>query len=198
MRRESQSFSDAARIVFHDLRTTLAAGTEKDLELAELLGELELKFVEPFECLNEFLYESLGVRGEALENQRRLFGSVGGLRGDNDAKEYSLLAGNKKSDSWRYSPSDSLLLAMLNFAFSSEDGSRKREQMPLSELILVLRKRLGIFIDEAPEQLLSNETRLAALANREAFTRKLQVLGCFEGLSDDTDYQRVTRPRWGG
>ena len=198
MRRESQSFSDAARIVFHDLRTTLAAGTEKDLELADLLGELELKFVEPFECLNEFLYESLGVRGEALENQRRLFGSVGGLRGDNDAKEYSLLAGNKKSDSWRYSPSDSLLLAMLNFAFSSEDGSRKREQMPLSELILVLRKRLGIFIDEAPEQLLSNETRLAALANREAFTRKLQVLGCFEGLSDDTDYQRVTRPRWGG
>jgi hypothetical protein len=197
-RRESRSFNDAARIVFRDLKTKLAAGTEKDLELAELLEELEFRFEDPFECLNEFLYESLGVRGEALENQRRLFGSVGGLRGDNDAKEYSLLAGTKKSDSWRYSPSDSLLLAMLNFAFSSEDGSRKREQMSLNELITVFRKRLGIFIDRAPQQLLSNETRAAALANREAFTRKLQVLGCFEGLSDDTDYQRVTVPRWGG
>jgi hypothetical protein len=109
-----------------------------------------------------------------------------------------MLAGNKKSDSWRYSPSDSLLLGMLNFVFSSDDGLRKREQMPLSELIALFGERLGICIDSVPQLQLGNETRVAALANREAFTRKLQVLGCFEGLSDDTDYQRVTAPRWGG
>lgn len=198
LRIESQSFGDAARIVLLNLRNQLAGGSEKELELSDLLGEMELKFENQFECLNEFLVESLGGRGEALEMQRRIFASVGGLRGDNEPKEYSLLAGNKRSDSWRYSPSDSLLLAMLNFVFSSDDGLRKRDQMPLNELISVLRERLGVLIDSVPQQLLSNETRAAALTNREAFTRKLQVLGCFEGLSDDTDYQRVTAPRWGG
>jgi hypothetical protein len=201
LRRATQSFRDAVRIVFLSLHNQLDGAGEPDdekIELAELLNELELKIDDPFECLNEFLFESLGVRGQALEMQRRLFGYAGGLRGDNDAKEYSFLAGNKKSDSWRYSPSDSLLLSMLNFVFSSDDGLRKREQMPLSELISLFGERLGVYVDTVPQLQLGNETLAAAHANREAFTRKLQVLGCFEGLSDDTDYQRVTAPRWGG
>lgn len=199
--RGTQAFRDAVRIVFVNLRSQLVDAGEPDeegIELSELLDELELRITDPFECLNEFLFESLGNRGQALEMQRRLFGWAGGLRGDKEPTEYSMLAGNKKSDSWRYSPSDSLLLAMLNFVFSSDDGLRKREQMALSELIALFRERLGICIDTVPQLQMGNETRAAALANREAFTRKLQVLGCFEGLSDDTDYQRVTAPRWGG
>ena len=201
LRRETQSFRDAVRIVSVNLRNQLVGCAEPDeesIELSELLDELEQKIADPFECLNEFLFESLGNRGQALEMQRRLFGWAGGLRGDKEPTEFSMLAGNKKSDSWRYSPSDSLLQGMLNFVFSSDDGLRKREQMPLSELIALFGERLGICIDSVPQLQLGNETRAAALANREAFTRKLQVLGCFEGLSDDTDNQRVTAPRWGG
>ena len=52
-RRETQSFRDAVRIVFVNLRNQLVGAAEPDderFELLDLLDELERKFDDPFEC----------------------------------------------------------------------------------------------------------------------------------------------------
>ena len=66
--------------------------------------------------------------------------------------------------------------------------------MPIAKLLEILRDRFGILIDQPPASLNSADNRAAAAANLEAFKRRLRLLGCFDGLSDDFSAQYVRNP----
>ena len=66
--------------------------------------------------------------------------------------------------------------------------------MPLRDVLDALAHRFGILIDRPPAFLDGAEAREAATANREAFTQRLQLLGCFDSLSDDFSVQIVRHP----
>jgi hypothetical protein len=68
-------------------------------------------------------------------------------------------------------------------------------EMRFSELLHVLQQRYGIIVDRPPKEFSDADSIQAAERNRSYFARKLQLLGCFDGLSDDSQYQMVRRPR---
>jgi hypothetical protein len=126
----------------------------------------------------------------AVKNAVMWFWSVGGLE-----KPYGILRGSVRSRrSWRYAPTDELLTALLLAVFVEPDGVTTRPTMPLREVLDALRHRFGILIDRPPEFLDGAEARAAASANLDAFTLRLQLLGCFDSLSDDFSVQVVRHP----
>jgi hypothetical protein len=126
----------------------------------------------------------------ATKNTVNWFWSVGGLQ-----KPYGILAGSLRNRrSWRYAPSDELLTALLLAGFVLPDGATFRPTMPLREVLDALRNRFGILVDRPPAFLDGAEARAAAAANLEAFKRRLQLLGCFDSLSDDFSVQVVRHP----
>jgi hypothetical protein len=159
--------------------------TGPDLEFLRLLQsddrpELE-KLLDVMEHVNE---------GPAVRNAVRWYWSVGGLE-----KPYGLLRGDVRNRrSWRYAPGDELLTALLLAVFVEPGGVGHRPAMPLREVLDALAHRFGILIDRPPAFLDGAEAREAATANREAFTQRLQLLGCFDSLSDDFSVQIVRHP----
>lgn len=128
--------------------------------------------------------------GPAVRNAVKWYGSVGGLE-----KPYGLLRGDVRNRrSWRYAPGDELLTALLLAVFVEPGGRTHRPAMPLREVLDALAHRFGILIDRPPAYLDGAEAREAATTNREAFTQRLQLLGCFDSLSDDFSVQIVRHP----
>jgi hypothetical protein len=126
----------------------------------------------------------------ATKNSVNWFWSVGGIN-----KPYGILDGVQRSRrSWRYAPSDDLLTALLLAIFVRPDGVSHRPTMPLREVLEELRRRFGILIDRPPAFLDGAEARAAAAVNLDAFKRRLQLLGCFDSLSDDFSVQVVRHP----
>ena len=127
---------------------------------------------------------------KAVKNAVQWYWSVGGLE-----KPYGLLRGTVRNRrSWRYAPGDELLTALLLAVFVEPGGTTSRATMPLREVLDALAHRFGILIDRPPAFLDGAEAREAATANREAFTKRLQLLGCFDSLSDDFSVQIVRHP----
>lgn len=127
---------------------------------------------------------------KAVRNAVHWYWSVGGLE-----KPYGLLRGSVRSRrSWRYAPGDELLTALLLAVFVDADGVSSRPSMPLRDILDALRRRFGILVDRPPAYLDGAEARAAATANLEAFTLRLQLLGCFDNLSDDFSVQIVRHP----
>jgi len=126
----------------------------------------------------------------ATKNAVNWYWSVGGLQ-----KPYGILDGSLRSRrSWRYAPSDELITALLLAVFVRPDGATYRPKMPIRDVLDALRNRFGILIDRPPAFLDGAEARAAAAANLEAFKRRLQLLGCFDSLSDDFSVQVVRHP----
>jgi hypothetical protein len=187
-RRGSNDVSKAVKFRLSKLRTLLEEGPEHK-DGVKLLEAMQNAGATDDEQLTQLLVEGLRKRG--LENQVKWFWSTGGI-----SKPYGLLRGTLKARrTWRYEPSDPLLLAMLLVCFVDDNGTRTRSEMPVAELIERLRARFGVLIDRPPGGLNGPNTRAAASANRAAFLRQLQLLGCFDGLSDDFAAQIVRRPR---
>lgn len=131
-----------------------------------------------------------GLRKRGLENQVKWFHSAGGIK-----KAYGVLKGDLRSrGSWRYSLSDEGLVALLCIVFV-DGGKRTTARLPIREVLDRLERRFGILIDSPPADLDSADARAGAAANLSAFTQRMKLLGCFEGLSDDFNAQFVTRPR---
>ncbi|MCD2197895.1 hypothetical protein LQ327_31450 [Actinomycetospora endophytica] len=127
---------------------------------------------------------------KALKNSVGWLSSVGGLR-----KPYGLLHGlSANRRTWRYAPSDEQLTALLLALFVGPGGQSHRTSMPLQSVLDRLHDRYGILIDRPPRFLDGAEARAAATANLEAFKRRLQLLGCFDSLSDDFSVQVVRHP----
>jgi hypothetical protein len=153
----------------------------RDVRLSEGLSGTE-KFI-------QVLVEGLRKRG--LENQVKWFWSTGGI-----TKSYGLLSGTLKyRPSWRYAPSDEALTTLLCLCFVESDGARTLTSLPIQEVLRRLRDRFGILIDRPPADFDSADARAGAAENLSAFTQRLKLLGCFQGLSDDFSAQFVTRPR---
>jgi hypothetical protein len=153
------------------------------------IEEIEASDLTAADQLTEILVEGLRKRG--LENQVKWYWSTGGI-----TKPYGVLAGSQRSRaSWRYSPTDECLTTLLCMCFVEADGQRTSSRLPIRTVLDRLRLRFGILIDKPPKELDSADARSGAAANLIAFTRQLQLLGCFQGLSDDFSAQFVTRPR---
>lgn len=126
---------------------------------------------------------------KATRNTVAWFSSVGGLR-----KPYGILTGaTQNRRSWRYAPSDELLHILLLTVFVRNENAY-RPTMPMRQLLDELHNRFGILIDQPPAFLDGAEARAAAAANLAAFKRRLQLLGCFDSLSDDFSEQIVRHP----
>lgn len=141
------------------------------------------------ENLTAILVEGLRKRG--LENQVKWFHSTGGI-----TKPYGVLAGTLRARStWRYAPSDELLTTLLCLCFIDENGERSSRRLPIRDVLDRLERRFGLLIDRPPTEFDSADARAGVAANLQAFTRRLKLLGCFQGLSDDFTAQFVTQPR---
>jgi hypothetical protein len=88
-------------------------------------------------------------------------------------------------------------MSMLVACFIDGDGDYQFvvPELSLVDLIRRMEDRFGILIDRPPTEFTNADNQRIANQNKQAFVRKLQLLGCFEGLSDDPEYQLVTRPR---
>lgn len=160
-----------------------------DEDTKNFIAEIQESELPAWEKLSSVLVEGLRKRG--LENQVKWFWSTGGI-----TKPYGVLAGTLSSrTTWRYAPSDEALTALLMMCFIESDGNRTSKRLPIREVIRRLRERFGLLIDEPPVDFDSADARAACSQNLNAFTDRLQLLGCFEGLSDDFSAQFVTRPR---
>ncbi|MDL4777723.1 methylation-associated defense system protein MAD7 [Actinomadura xylanilytica] len=160
-------------------------GTDEDLEFIASVMDSDEPSIEQ---LTTLLVE--GLSGTALKNQVRWFSSTGGIM-----KPHGLITGSMNSRrSWRYAPSDDLMYALLLVCFTAAQGSRLRSRMPIAQLLKTLHDRFGILIDRPPAAFDSVDNRAAAAANLEAFKRRLRLLGCFDGLSDDFSAQYVRNP----
>jgi hypothetical protein len=132
-----------------------------------------------------------GLRAGGLTKQVMWFHSTGGIN-----KSYGLLSGSQKHrGSWRYSLSDELLTALLALCFVEPAGTRTRARLPIDEVLHRLERRFGLLIARPPAMFDGPDGRAGAADNLNAFVRKLQLLGCFQSLSDDFSAQFVNRPR---
>ncbi|MCL3862944.1 DUF3227 domain-containing protein [Actinotalea sp. K2] len=166
-------------------------------DMVERSDEDGLAFIEELSASDLDLGDQLkavlieGLRKRGLENQVKWFWSTGGV-----TKAYGLITGVLTSrTSWRYAPSDELLTTLLCMCFVEADGSRTTSRLTIRELLDRLDGRFGLLIDRPPAEFDTADARSGSSENLAAFTRHLQLLGCFEGLSDDFDAQFVTRPR---
>ena len=160
------------------------------VEGIEFINDLRRSGVDGADLITQVLVEALAPK-RGLENQVKWFWSTGGIN-----KSYGILRGRQAvRSSWRYCPSDDLLVSMLLVAFVDPSGGRTSKELPVETVLRRLRQRFGVCIAEPPKDLVSAAARAGASANRDAFIRRLQLLGCFEGLSDDFSAQFVSRPR---
>lgn len=167
-----------------------------DAEDSDAATETEVDFLRQVQGRDEpeidKLLEIIQLVNEtkALKNSVAWLSSVGGL-----TKPYGLLDGvSTNRRTWRYAPSDEQLTALLMALFLTPDGNSYRRTMPLQDVLTGLRDRYGLLIDRPPAFLDGAEARAAATANVEAFKRRLQLLGCFDSLSDDFSVQTVRHP----
>lgn len=162
---------------------------EDDEQGRAFISEIRGSGLAPAQQITSILVEGLRKRG--LENQVKWFWSTGGI-----TKPYGVLSGTLKARStWRYAPKDECLTALLSMCFVEADGTRTARRLPITEVLARLEKRFGILIDRPPSDMDSADARSGASENLTAFTRQLQLLGCFQGLSDDFNAQFVNRPR---
>ena len=66
--------------------------------------------------------------------------------------------------------------------------------MPLRDVLDALRHRFGILVDRPPAFLDGAEARAAASREPRGVHARLQLLGCFDSLSDDFSVQVVRHP----
>lgn len=165
--------------------TEKAGDSEENLELIAAIRKAKMPAVDRLTAL---LVEGIGEIG--LKNQVKWFWNTGGIQ-----KPYGLLTGSLNSRrSWRYAPSDDLLNALLLTSFTRRNDPRPKTQMTIRDLLQEMEGRFGILIDRPPTDFDSADNRAAAAVNLEAFKRRLQLLGCFDGLSDDFSAQHVRNP----
>lgn len=172
---------------------SLLGESPETLEVRNLISNLDNAGISGTEQLTAVLLDGLRKRG--LENQVKWMWSTGGLVNKGPDKPYSLLKGSlRHKSSWRYAPSEELLVVLLSMCFIEESG-KLAGRLPLLEVLARLKKQFGILISEPPSSLDSADARSGASDNLRAFTSQLQLMGCFVGLSDDFSAQFVYPPR---
>ena len=188
----SPAHADHTQVVAHlEYMLSLIARENADTDdedTAAFLKAMAIDTRPAAQRLADVLVEALRKRG--YENAVKWFWSTGGIRTD-----IGLLSGPPNvRRAWTYAPSDLLLASLLSVIFTRPGGGAPQAQMGIAEVLDQLNIRFGLCIDQPPAQLDTAENRAAASANLEAFKYRLQLLGAFDGLSDDFSAQRVRNP----
>ena len=196
-------FSLAGNFLYQQFKSSVsatnAAAENLDKELnqvwSEKLDEIDLSLGGGVEKFLKILKLAKSPGSEAQDKQMAWFRTSGGLSSVPPHKSYALLSGTAKAkQTWHYSPSDSLIKALLWACFLDETGIHAEDLVRLSELLRRLENRFGILVGRPPMALNNPDNAKAAVNNQQIFIRKLRLLGCYEGLSDDPTYQYVRRP----
>jgi hypothetical protein len=115
-------------------------------------------------------------------------------------KENGLLAQSRtKGSPRRFVLGSKLLEVLLQVAMLTQDGGHfVTREVRIEELLVFLRNRYGLYIDQFPEGIQANSSildRRALRLNLEAFKRRLRETGFYKDLSDAYVTQRVS-PRY--
>jgi len=197
--RDSPDFEGAGRLKLQQFRDGLETASDDESEgWTGLIEKWEADGFTSSGILTQILRTAYIPGSRAPAEQFQWFWTSGGLLNTPPHRAYSLLAGTVGHKStWRYAPTDSLLMSLLLACFI--DGEEEYQyvvpDLSLVDLIRRLEERFGILVDRPPDEFTNADNQRIANQNKQAFVRKLQLLGCFEGLSDDPEYQLVTRPR---
>lgn len=189
---ESLEVGTAASIYVNSIEQDVRrSGSEENLAEFE---KIKLRIGNDLRVLVELILEDRRNDGHA--GLRKWSYSTGGLVSDGSRRPYALLSGTMKAPTtWKYQMTEPMLLTLIDLCFLGDDGVLSNSNsMPLALLLERLNQRFGVLIDKAPLGLASPENNVAAAQNLGAFTRRLKLLGYFEGLSDDFSAQYITRP----
>jgi hypothetical protein len=188
--RYSKDFEIASKYLIRTLDNLLIENGDED---GQEFVKSTLQAVGPIDALVRVITEH--TQSDAITNGGKWFKESGGLNSQSK-KSYAILEGSDKHKStWKYRISDDLLTSLLLAAFANNQVAQIRQQMPIRELLDFLREEFGLLIAEPPAAYDNASSRAAASYNREAFVRRLQLLGVFRGLSDDFEAQDVRCPR---
>ena len=194
--RHEEDFQMALRLNIQRFRGGIGnlADAPKD-EWNAVLADLEqVQKLKPEEILSGLMQHAIAPR--ALAQQFMWFYSTGGLRTSNLHREYAILSGSQGAKStWKYAMTDSVLTSVVMLCFVEGNGARTSKTLRLETLLQRMRDRFGILVAEPPTNMRTYASYQAASSNKKAFISKLQLLGCYEGLSDDFSSQLVRRPR---
>lgn len=199
--RDRESFAMAARLKIQEFESAVSPdeeGNEDNARWREHLADPSYTKEDDVSRLTRILLSAYSPGGRAPAQVEQWCWTTGGMLDTLPHRSFSLLAGSvKHRNTWRYAPTDQLLTAILLGCFvSGKPGTNSTiAEMRFSELLQVLQKRYGIIVDRPPSEFSDADSIQAAERNRSHFARKLQLLGCFDGLSDDSQYQMVRRPR---
>lgn len=200
--RSDAQMTMAARLKLQEFQSAIASGVEGEEESTsqwqELLMEWNLIGLNEIEQLTQILLTASLPGGRAPAQIEQWCWTTGGMSNEPPHRPYALLAGSVKHRStWRYAPTDQLLTALLLGCFVSGRPGEDLTvpEMRFGELIDAMKTRYGICIDVPPGEFSDSESLRTAERNRGYFAQKLQMLGCFDGLSDDSHFQMVRRPR---
>jgi hypothetical protein len=131
----------------------------------------------------------------ALDSVRKWLYSTGGLQPNGQTRDGALLRGTMRSpQTWAYSLSDDMLLAVVSMCFFDERGVYSAREITMQVLLERLESKFGILVSRPPKGFESEESYAASRQNYSAFTQKLKTLGCFRGLSDDFEAVLVSFP----
>jgi hypothetical protein len=195
--RHEQDFQMAMRLIVERFRGTVGNddNPSKD-EWKAILEDLEnVQKLDPEEVLSNLMQQAQRSNS-GLGQQYMWFYSTGGMRTSNLHRGFAILAGTQGAKStWKYAMTDSVLTSIILLCFVEGNGSRTSKTLRLEVLLQRMKERFGILVAEPPSNMQSYENFQAASSNKRAFISKLQLLGCYEGLSDDFSSQRVRRPR---
>ena len=165
----------------------LNSGSDEDLDFIREIRNSDSPAIDQLATL---LIEGLFVK--SLQKQVRWFWSTGGIR-----KPYGLITGTLQRP---HAPGGTRPPTTCLKRSCSSPSPRQRQRAstaadcPSRTCSKLCANRFGILIDQPPAALDSADTRAAAAANLEAFKRRLRLLGCFDGLSDDFSAQYVRNP----
>lgn len=170
------------------LQITRENAETEDRDAAEFLAAVGRSSAPAYLRLSQVLTEALRKRG--FENALKWFWSTGGILTD-----IGVLSGTLKlRQSWTYAPKDGLLSALLASLFIAPGRSNALRSLPFEKVLSQLEDRFGLLIARPPAGMGGAENRAAVEENLAAFKRRLQLLGVFDGLSDDFSAQRVRNP----
>jgi len=198
--RPTEELKIAARFLLGQFKTAVSASEddeESNSKWRELLEQWRAEGADEVSQLMRVMLTAARPGGRAPAQMEQWCWTTGGMLNELPHRPYALLAGSvKHRTTWRYAPTDQLLTALLLGCFVPErPEAEARSAMRFSELLELLRTRYGITVDQPPTEFVDADTSRAAERNRSHFARKLQLIGCLEGLSDDSQFQMVTRPR---
>jgi len=191
---QAELVKDKAKDILKNLQFEYSKD-EESAEFVTFLQNIEDNYANnPLLGLVNVIMEDIGEN--AKSGLRKYLLSVGGLKESKDVENVWIISGNqKRTETWRYDISDSILTTLLHLTFLDDHGKKlKKGNLELAEVINRLKNRFGVLVAGVPSEIATLQENDSARENLTYFKKRLRQLGWFENLSDDFEAQLVTRP----